>query len=161
VPAACGLRPVRRFSGAGTGVVVSPVAGRAVWVRDRQRRSGRGWWLADRGEQAEEGVPPGPVLGQMGRQLGSGGARKPCGDVDGVGTQGGGGGLGVEQRGQGSGGAQQVVGHRPQGQPRGVGLEVPGGQVRERAGLPVRDGLLDHSVAAVVEFGGLSVKTGW
>src|SRR5690606_33053794 len=75
------------------------------------------------------------------------------GDVHPVGAQGGGGGLGVEGRGQGAGGPQQVVRHGPQGQPGGVRLEVPGGQVGERGGLPVRDRLFHDGVLPVVQFG--------
>ncbi|WP_146877313.1 hypothetical protein [Actinomadura madurae] len=43
--------------------------------------------------------------------------------------------------------------HRPQGQPGGACVEVPGGQVGQRAGLPVGDDLLDHGMVAVVALG--------
>lgn len=47
----------------------------------------------------------------------------------------------------------QVVGHRPQSQPGGVGLEVPRGQVGQGKGLAVGDDLLDNGVVAVPSLG--------
>ncbi|MFI0481981.1 hypothetical protein [Actinomadura sp. 9N215] len=51
------------------------------------------------------------------------------------------------------GGAQQVERDRPQHQPGGVGVEVPGGQVCQGPGPAVGDDLLDHSVVAVLALG--------
>ena len=70
-----------------------------------------------------------------------------------MGAQGGGGGFGVEGGGQGAGCPLQVVGHRPQDQPGGVGVEVPRGQVGEGSGFAVGDDLFDDGVVAVLAFG--------
>ena len=49
--------------------------------------------------------------------------------------------------------AGQVERDRGRDQPGGVGLEPPGGQVRQRAGLEVGDDLLDDRVPAVLGLG--------
>ncbi len=97
-------------------------------------------------------VLPGPSPRQVQGEA-AGGAGDPGGDMDQVGAQGGGGGLGMEDRGQGARGPQQVVGHGPQDQPRGVRVELPRGQVGQGAGLAVGNDLLDDCVVAVLPLG--------
>lgn len=53
----------------------------------------------------------------------------------------------------GTSGPQQVVGHRLQGEPGRVGVEMPGRQLGQRPGLAVCDDLLDHGVVAVFPLG--------
>ena len=55
--------------------------------------------------------------------------------------------------GQRAGGAGQVVADGGQGQPGGIGREVPRRQVRERPGAQVCEDLLDDGVVAVLRFG--------
>jgi hypothetical protein len=64
--------------------------------------------------------------------------------------------------GQGAGCAEQVVRHGGDGQPGGVGGELPRGQVRQRPVGPVGEDLLDDGVAAVVLLGldGLERRVG-
>ena len=86
------------------------------------------------------------------------------GDGHQVAADGGGAGLRVAAPGEGAGGAQQVVRDGGDGQPGGVGAELPRWQVREGAVVQVGEELLDDGVAAVLllgleEFVGLSVKT--
>lgn len=103
-------------------------------------------------EQVCPGVLPGPVVRQVQGEA-PGGAGDPGGDVDEVGAEGGGGGLGVEGGGQSAGGPQEVVGHRPQGEPGGVGVEVSRGQAGQGGGFAVGDDLFDHGVVAVFPLG--------
>ncbi|MER8162067.1 hypothetical protein [Streptomyces sp. NPDC094472] len=74
-------------------------------------------------------------------------------DVDQVSAEGCGRGLGVEDRGQGACGPQQVVGHGPQSQRGGVRVELPRRQVGQGPGFAVGDDLLDDRVVMVLSFG--------
>jgi hypothetical protein len=62
-------------------------------------------------------------------------------------------GPGVAAAGEGACGPDQVVGHGCDGQPGGVGCELPGRQVSQRAVVQVGEELLDDRVAAVLLLG--------
>ena len=57
------------------------------------------------------------------------------------------------RRREGAGGAGQVERDRGQHQPGGVGRELPGGQMRQRAVLQIGDDLLDDRVPPVIGLG--------
>lgn len=88
------------------------------------RRSGRQGGRGPVGgvEQAEPGILPGPVFGQVQGDVAAAVPGQPGRDPDEVSADGGAAGFGVERRGEGSGGAEQVVGERGQGQPGGLRL---------------------------------------
>src|ERR1700722_14926381 len=83
--------------------------------------------------EAEPFVLAVPVLGQVEGEVPAAVPGGAGGDRDQVPADRHGAGLGVEQAGQGAGGAQQVVGDGRDGQPGGVRGEVPGGQVGDGA----------------------------
>jgi hypothetical protein len=70
-----------------------------------------------------------------------------------VAADGGGAGPGVAAAGEGAGGAHDVVRDGGDGQPGGVGAELAGRQVRQRAVVQVGEELLDDGVAAVLLLG--------
>ena len=59
----------------------------------------------------------------------------------------------MRQDGEGAGGAGQVERDRGQHQPGGVGRELPGGQMRQRAVLQIGDDLLDDRVPPMIGLG--------
>ena len=75
------------------------------------------------------------------------------GDGDQLAADGRAAGSGVERPGQRAGGAGQVVADGGQGEPGGIGREVPRRQVRERPGAQVCEDLLDDGVIAVLRLG--------
>jgi hypothetical protein len=98
-----------------------------------------------------------------GEAAGAGGAG---GDGDQLAADGGGAGPGVPAAGEGASGPGQVMGDGGDGQPDGVGGELPRRQVREGAVVEVGEEQFDDRVAAVLllgldELAGLSVKTAW
>jgi hypothetical protein len=95
---------------------------------------------------------PGPVLGQV-RPDSPGGGSDPGRDVEQGRADGRAGGLGVEARGRGACSAGGVVGEGGRGEPGGVGVELPGGQVRGWPVLEVAEDLFDDRVLAVHRFG--------
>jgi hypothetical protein len=129
VPAA---RPQGSSSGGRTGG--SPGLGGTFWAPTRPRRRSSG--------NANVGPCPPTRLARTHR-VPVGGLRRPeqrhasgC--------------LRMERGGQHAASPQQVVGHCPQGEPSGVGMEVSGWQVGQCTGLAVRDDLFHHRVAAVL-----------
>ncbi len=67
---------------------------------------------------------PSPVFGQVEGEVATAVAGEPGRDGDQLAAQRGAAGAGVGRRGQGAGGAQQVVGEGGHGEPGGVGGEV-------------------------------------
>jgi len=76
------------------------------------------------------------------------GSGQPRRDRNQLGADGRGGGLRMEDRGQGAGGAGEVEGHRSADQPGAVGPELPRRQVGHGSALEVGDDLFDDRVAA-------------
>ena len=95
---------------------------------------------------------PGPQGGQMQHQP-AGGVRKPPGNADELAPDRAGGGFGVPQRRERTGGSGQVERHRSQHQPGIVGGEATRRQVGQRASFQVGEDLFDDRVPAVVRFG--------
>jgi len=95
-----------------------------------------------------------PAFGQAeGEQQAAAAAGGAGGDGDQVAADGGRAGLRVAAAGDGAGGADQVAGDGGDGEPGGVGGELPRRQVREGAVVEVGQQLLDDGVAAVLLFG--------
>ncbi len=94
-----------------------------------------------------------PAFGQVQGEAASAVAGGAGGDGDQVAADGGRAGSGVAAAGERAGGPGQVVRDGRDGQPGGVGGELPRRQVRERAVVQVGQELLDDGVAAVLLFG--------
>jgi hypothetical protein len=103
-----------------------------------------------------------PALGQVHGDVAAAVAGDAGGDADEVAADGRAAGFRVERPGQRPGGAGQVVADSRAGQPRGVGGEVPRGQVGQGAVAEVGEDLLDDGVVAVMGLGldGLERRVG-
>jgi len=94
--------------------------------------SGRGGgWAAGGFEQVEPFLAVVPVLGEVHGEVAAAVAGDASRDGDELAADGGAAGPWVEAPGQGPGGAGQVRADGGQGEPRGAGREMPGGQVSE------------------------------
>ena len=122
-------------------------------------RTGRGWSGRCGGrpaggfEEVQPFVVAVPAFGQVQGETAAAVAGGAGGDGDEVAADGGGAGPGVAAAGQGAGGAGQVVRDGGDGEPGGVGGELPGRQVRERSVGAVGEELLDDRVVAVLVLG--------
>ena len=104
---------------------------------------------ADAGERADEVVVPGPAGGEVQRPA-AGGAGQAAGDLQQPAAEGAGGADGLVGEAEQGGPAQQVVRERGDHGPGAVGVELAGGEVRERLVFEVADRVLDDGVLAVL-----------
>src|SRR5688572_1075992 len=120
------------------------------------RISGGVWERADAGERFGEGVAPGPAGGEVQRPA-AGAAGQASGEREESAAEGAGGADGLAGQAEYRGPTQQVVCEAGDHRPGGVGVEVPGREVRERLVFEIADRELDDGVLAMFGLDGAQI----